>query len=190
MRHFLKNLIPILLVIFILVSAAWYFLIFDTTLTRDLLLQQARRFEENGNTTGAVWLYNLAYLQSGNDETVAIELSEQFKSIGNYSKAESTLTKAIKDGGGVNVYIALCKTYLEQDKVLDAVTMLDKVANTQIKAELDALRPSAPEASLPSGSYSQYHSVAFRAEGGKICITTDQTYPSSLNNTYSPLLVT
>ena len=74
MRHFLKKMIPVLLVIAMLASVIWYFLIYDTTLTRDLLLQQARHFEQSGNTTAAVLLYNLAYLQSGNNEAVAIEL--------------------------------------------------------------------------------------------------------------------
>jgi len=185
MRHFLKKMIPVLLVIAMLASAIWYFLIYDTTLTRDLLLQQARRFEQSGNTSAAVWLYNLAYLQSGNNEAVAIELSQQFKAIGNYSKAESTLTKAIQDGGGVDVYIALCKIYLEQDKVLDAVTMLDKVSNRQIKEELDALRPAAPEASAPSGSYAQYMDVEITAQNGTICITTDQSYPSAKDDPYT-----
>lgn len=160
-------------------------MVYDTTLTRDLLLQQAHRFEEEGNTAMAVWLYNIAYWQSGNDESVAIELSEQFKALGNYSKAESTLTKAIQDGGGVDVYIALCKTYLEQDKILDAVTMLDKVGNKQVKAQLDAMRPKAPAASVPSGSYTQYLQVEITAESGTLYVNTDQDYPSLHTDVYT-----
>ena len=174
-----------MLALVIFVSVVWYFLAYDTTLTRDLLLQQARRFEQNGNTSAAVWLYNLAYLQSGNDDSVAIELAQQFKAIGNYSKAESTLSKAIQDGGGLDVYIALCKTYLEQNKVLDAVTMLDKVGNKQIKAQLDAMRPKAPVASTPSGSYTQYLQVSITAESDKLYVTTNQDYPSIHTDAYS-----
>ena len=185
MRHFLKKLIPTLLAIAILVSIGWYFMVYDTTLTRDLILQQAHRFEEEGNTSAAVWLYNIAYWQSGNDESVAIELSEQFKALGNYSKAESTLTKAIQDGGGVDVYIALCKTYLEQNKILDAVTMLDKVGNKEAKAQLDAMRPKAPVASVPSGSYTQYLQVEISAEGGKIYVNLNQDYPSLHTDAYT-----
>lgn len=177
MRHFLKKMIPFLLAVAILASVGWYFLVYDTTLTRDLLLHQARRFEENGDTGAAVWLYNLAYLQSGHDEAVAIELAEQFKQIGNYSKAESTLTKAIQDGGGVEVYIALCNTYVEQDKLRDAVNMLDKVANPQIKAQLDALRPAAPVASVNTGTYDQYLQLCFTADSGSIYVATDLDYP-------------
>ena len=160
-------------------------MVYDTTLTRDLILQQAHRFEEEGNTSMAVWLYNIAYWQSGNDESVAIELSEQFRALGNYSKAESTLTKAIQDGGGVDVYIALCKTYLEQNKLLDAVTMLDKVGNKEAKAQLDAMRPKAPVASVPSGSYTQYLQVEIASEDGEVYVNLNQDYPSLYADAYT-----
>lgn len=178
MKHFLKKLIPILLALAIVASIGWYFLVYDTTLTRDILLQQARNFEDNGKPAIAVWLYNVAYWQSGNDEAVAIELSEKFKSMNNYSKAESTLINAIRDGGGIDVYIALCKTYVEQDKLRDAVTMLDRVGNKQIKQQLDALRPAAPEASYTSGTYDQYLQVAFTSANHSIYATANGDYPS------------
>lgn len=191
MRHFLKKLIPLLLTLGILFSVGWYFLVYDTTLTRDLLLRQAQKFEQDGNTTAAVWLYNLAYLQSGGDDTVAIELSEQFKAIGNYSQAEATLNRAIQDGGSVDVYIALCKTYVEQNKLRDAVAMLDKVGNKQIKEQLDAMRPEAPTASAKSGPYTQYLQVSFSGSNGTIYLSTDNDYPSMLTDAYAtPLTLT
>lgn len=189
MKHFLKNVIPIILALLILFSVIWYFFIFDTTLTRDLLLHQARRFENDGNTSAAVWLYNLAYLQSGHDDAVAIELAEQFKAIGNYSKAESTLNKAIQNGGGLDVYIALCKTYIEQDKLRDAVTMLDKVANKDIKAQLNDIRPQAPVASVNTGTYNEYLQVDFTAESGTLYLSTDLDYPSVHTDAYTGPLV-
>ena len=189
MKQFLKKMIPFILALLILLSVIWYFFIFDTTLTRDLLLQQARRFENDGNTSAAVWLYNLAYLQSGHDDSVAIELSEQFKAIGNYSKAESTLNKAIQNGGGLEVYIALCKTYIEQDKLRDAVTMLDKVANKDIKAQLNEIRPKAPEASVATGTYNEYLQVIFTAETGTLYLSTDLDYPSINTDAYVRPLV-
>ena len=191
MKHFLKKLIPIVLALAIIASIGWYFFVYDTSLTRDIILQQARRFEDNDKPAIAVWLYNLAYLQSGNDEIVALELAEQFKSIGNYSKAEATLTKAIKDGGGVDVYIALCKTYVEQDKLRDAVTMLDRVGNSQIKQQLDALRPQMPQASAFSGTYDQYLQISFTAEEGTLYVTSQRDYPSIRKDCYTdPLSLT
>ncbi len=185
MKKALKVIVPLLLAIAILFSIGWYFMEYDPDLTRDLLLQQARRMEENGNLDAAVWFYDLAYQQSKGNDQVAIELAEQFKEIGNYTKAEYTLSKAIEDGGTIELYTALCKTYVEQNKLLDAVQMLDKISNSSMKEELEALRPAAPTASLEPGMYSQYLSVVIDASEGTLYTTTDREYPSIHEDVYT-----
>ncbi len=185
MKRFLRILVPILLAVCILLSIGWYLLKYDSTFTRDVLLRQARKMEESGRHSMSVWLYNLAYNYSEQDDAVAIELAEQFKAIGNYTKAEYTLAKAIEDGGSVELYIALCKTYVEQDKLRDAVLMLDKISNPQLKAELDALRPAAPEVNMPAGQYAQYITLELMSAGGSIYFSTDQDYPSLNTDGYS-----
>ena len=182
MRKKLKILVSVLLVILILASIGWYLFEYDPGFTRDLLLNQAHRFEDQGRNAAAVWLYNLAYNQADRDDSVAIELAEYYKSIGNYSKAEYTLTKAIEDGGGAQLYVALCKTFVEQDKLRDAVAMLDKVSDPEIKAQLDALRPAAPTASYNSGHYSQYITVRFSAGDAKIYAVFNGDFPSVSND--------
>ncbi|MBQ8768392.1 MAG: leucine-rich repeat domain-containing protein [Oscillospiraceae bacterium] len=175
----MKRILPILLAIVIICSCAWYLFIYDRGFTRDLLLNQARFFEENGKHDIAAWLYSSAYLQTDENEIVAIELSDHFKSIGNYTKAETTLTDAIADGGSAELYIALCKTYVEQNKLLDAVTMLDNISDPAIKEELDALRPKLPQNNYAPGSYSQYITVTLSDYEGTLYATTDGTYPST-----------
>lgn len=178
MKRFFRVLVPLLLSILILFSIGWYFLEYDPDLTRNILLDQARYLDEIGNHSGAVWFYNLAYRQSDKDDGVAIELAEQYKSIGNYTKAEFTLSNAIADGGSTELYIALCQTYVEQNKLIDAVTMLNNVGDPNVKAQLDALRPAAPQPSLAAGSYSQYISLDFTSSAGTMYLTTDREYPS------------
>ena len=185
MKRFLKVIVPILLAIAVIFSIGWYFLKYDPALTRDILISQARTLDEQGNHNLATWFYKLAYQQSGNDETVAIELAEQYRSMGNYTKAEYTLSNAIADGGTVELYIALCKTYVEQDKLLDAVTMLASVSDPTIKAQLDALRPEAPAGSPEHGYYNQYISVALSVPDGTIYMTTDGSFPSISSDPYS-----
>ena len=183
MKKFLKIAIPLLLAVLILVGIGWYFLQYNTGFTRDFLLQQARRLEEDGKHELAVWFYNLAYEQSKGNDAVAIELAQQFKDIGNYTKAEYTLSKAIEDGGSAELYIALCKTYLEQDKLRDAVLMLDKVADPEVKAQLDAMRPAAPVASAQSGTYMQYISVELTGEG-TLYVNLQEDFPSLHTDLY------
>ena len=48
---------------------------------------------------------------------------------------------------------ALCRsqTYIAQDKILDAEQMLDRITSSDVKAQIDALRPRAPVLSPESG---------------------------------------
>lgn len=178
MKKLIRFLVPLALAVVILASCGWYLFVYDREFTRDTLLSQARYNDLYGNSRLSSWFYNLAYNFSNHDEDVAIELANQYKQSGNYTKAEYTLTLAIHNGPTAELYTALCKTYVEQDKLLDAVGLLDNVSNAQIRQELADLRPSAPVADQESGYYSQYIDVALSSSSPTIYYTTDGTYPS------------
>ena len=185
MKRAIKITFAVLLIIAILASIGWYLLKYDPNFTRDILVDQARRAERRGDHHTSARLYDLAYQHSGNDETVAIELARQFRTIGNYTKAEYTLSHAIADGGSIDLYIELCKTYVEQDKLLDAVTMLDNVSDPTIKAQLDILRPEAPVTDQAPGHFSDYISISLQAKDGTIYATSDGSYPSTSMEPYA-----
>ena len=185
MKRFIKIVTPILLIAVILTSIGWYLLKYDPELTKDLLVSQARQAEDRGDHSFATWLYKMAYQRSGNDETIAIELAEQYRTVGNYTKAEYTLSNAIADGGSVELYLALCRTYVEQDKLLDAVTMLDNVSDPEIVRQLEAIRPAAPVATPDAGYYNKYTNVELTAPEGTIYVTTDGRYPTTKDAPYS-----
>lgn len=178
MKRFVKVLIPLLLAVSIIASIGWYLFIYDTDFTRDQLIRLARYFEEQGNQSLAIDLYNMAYEQSGQDESVAIELAELFRNAGNYTKAEYTISHAIADGGTLDLYIELCKLYVEQNKLMDAVNMLNNVSDPSIKNQLDALRPSAPIPTPQPDTYNEYVDVTFQNSTGIIYACTDGGYPS------------
>ncbi len=185
MKRAIKVLIPILLALAIVVCMGWYLFIYDREFTRDMLLTGARYFEGQGKHAVASWFYDRAYEQAGDNDAVAIELAEQHKAAGNYTKAEATLSQAIEDGGGISLYIALCKTYAQQDKLLDCVRLLDGITNEEIKAQLDGMRPAAPVASPEPGFYNQYISVGVTAESGTLYVSPTAEYPSVKNDPYS-----
>ena len=185
MRKVFRILVPILLVIAILGSLIWYTFVYDRSFTRDILLSSARFCSEIGYDSLSALCYDLAYRHSGNDENVAIEMADQYKAEGNYTKAEFTLSRAIADGGTSELYIALCQTYVEQDKLLDAVTMLDNIADPAIKEELSALRPAIEAINPTPGFYSQYISVTLEASEGVIYYSTTAEYPSVATDPYS-----
>lgn len=184
MKKSIRIIVPIILIVAIIACTAWYLLVYDRGFTRDVLLSAARLSESRGKHNIAEWFYNRAYAQAGDSDAVAIELAQQYKSTGNYTKAEYALYNAIADGAGVDVYIALCKTYVEQDKLLDAVTMLDSITNEDIKAQLHAMRPLSPSASPEPGFYSQYISVTMTTDNGTTYTSVDGQYPTTANTPY------
>lgn len=179
MKKTLRIVIPVVLAVAIVFCSVWYLFVYDREFTRDMLLSCARFSENQGNHGVAAWFYNFAYAQSGNNDDVAIELANQYKSSGNYTKAEYTLSNAIADGGDIDLYIALCQVYVEQDKLLDAVNMLNSVTNPDIKSKLDSMRPAAPQASPEPGLYNMYISVTLQETEGTTYINASGEYPST-----------
>jgi len=189
MKKSIRILIPILLIIAIIGCSVWYLFVYDREFTRDMLLNFARISERNGKHELAAWFYDCAYKQADDNEAVAVELAQQYINAGNYTKAEYTLINAISDGGGVDLYVALCNTYVQQDKLLDAVRMLDNVTNPQVKADLAKMRPEIPEITPEEGFYSQYISVSATAKSGKLYVSANGEYPSIHKDIYTKPIV-
>lgn len=160
----------------------WYLFDYDRAFTRDFLLKEARVNDARGNSALSSWFYKLAYTHSGNDEDVALELANQYKSDNNYTKAEVSLSKAISATPSARLYTALCKAYVEQDKLMDAVALLANIPDQRIHAELEAARPTAPTPSQAPGFYNTYASIALSSSSGTIYYTTNGEYPS-INST-------
>ncbi|MBR2048024.1 MAG: leucine-rich repeat domain-containing protein [Oscillospiraceae bacterium] len=169
----------LILVAALIGSVVWYMFVYDRETVQEILVNQGRRSADRGDYKTAAWFYDLSYELGREDEDVAIELAQIYKDAGNYTKAEYTLTNAIADGGTAKLYAALCRTYVEQDKLLDAVTMLDNVSDPVLKAELDAMRPAAPQTDVAPGFYNQYITLSILYEGETLYATTDGEYPST-----------
>ena len=178
MKKATRFLVSLMLGLLILASIFWYLFIYDRAFTRDTLLGQARFQSLHGNSRLASWFYDAAYSFSGHDENVAIELANQYKKVGNYTKAELTLTTSIHDQPTAELYTALSKVYVEQDKLLDAVQMLGSISDPAIAQEIEALRPAAPEADQEPGFFSQYIDVHLTTDADTVYYTTDGSYPS------------
>ena len=185
MKKAIRFVVSLVLAIAIIGSIGWYLFVYDRDFTRDGLLSQARYQDLYGNSRLSSWFYNMAYEYSGRDENVAIELANQYKAGGNYTKAEVTLTNAIKNKGTVELYCALSKTYVEQDKLLDAVALMDNIANPVLRQQLNDMRPSAPTTNHEPGFYTQYLDVELSSDGGKLYYTTDGEYPSINGSVYT-----
>lgn len=174
----LKHIIIWFLILALLGGAAWYFLIYDRSLTADILTDWGDSAFAGGDYNSAIDYYRWAYSLQRQDQTRAITLAGAYKASGNYTKAEYTLSNAIAAGSNEAVYLELCQTYVEQDKLLDAVNMLDKIADPTIRASLDARRPAMPTVDIAPGFYNQYLTVTVTGAGGSLYVSSTDEYPT------------
>ena len=186
MKHALKVILPLVLVLALLGTACWYFLFQRPDLTADILLGQAQGMVDKGRYGRAITYYSWAWSLEPERDEIPIQLAQTYVADGNYTKAEYTLVKAISTHPQLTeLYVALCQTYVAQDKLLDAVQMLDRTTDATVKAELDGLRPAAPTVSPDSGYYNEYISVTVQADTDTVFVTTDGKYPSTDSDLYT-----
>ncbi len=185
MKKAIRIIVPIILVIAILAGIYWYLFIYDRAFTREMLLSTARYFERQGEQSIAAWFYDRAYEQGDGSDAVAIELARQYVKSGNYTKAEQTLYRAIRDGGGAEVYVALSEVFVKQDKLIDALDLLDNIPDEEIAAQLDAMRPAAPVAQQEPGFYNQHISVSIVTDGSTLYVNTAGEYPTIGKDLYT-----
>ena len=185
MKRFLKIVISLILILTLLGGAGWYFGFYNRPLTVEILLSVSDMLNRASLPSLSTKTANWAYSLSGYDPEIAIDVAESYRAKGNYTKAEYTLVNAISRKPSVNLYVALSRTYVEQDKLLDASTMLDKISDPELKAELNAMRPAAPTAQPEQGFYHNYVDVTLSCESGTLYYTTDGTYPSLSSEPYS-----
>lgn len=183
MKRFIKALTVILLAAAIVLGSVWYFLEYDPDFTHDMLVRGARFFEDQGYPAISTWMYDRAYKYGQSIEQISLELADYYASVGNYAKVEETLLRAIRDGGGVNVYIALSQAFVKQDKLLDAHQLIEN-ATPQIKEKLNLLRPAAPVPDSPAGHYNTYLSLKFLSESGKVYVS-GRDFPSTIRDLHT-----
>ncbi len=186
MKKVWRSILCILLVLALVGALAWFFLVYRASLTAEGCANLAAQAASKGRYERAIRFYTTAYELDPDNYNLAIALADTYAHSGNYTKAEFTLVNAISDHPAVSaLYLSLSKTYVAQDKLLDAQQMLDHIGNDQVRAELDALRPAAPTLSPESGYYSDYISVSLTYTSGTAYLRTDGEYPSIADAPYS-----
>lgn len=162
------------------------FLIARRDLTESVFTYWGNHFYNNGRYGRAITCYKLAMHFAPKDAELAIWLSNAYKRSGNYTKAEYTLVNAITQSpDAADLYIALSKTYVEQDKLLDAETMLGRITNDAVRTQIDALRPAAPVIEPESGTYTEYIDVTITGTEGTVYAVCNSDFPAEETDIYT-----
>ena len=186
MKRLLKILIPILLVVLLLAGAVLFLLVFRPDITQDFFMNRADAALSRGDYRGAVTNYERAGAVADGDPKLALKLAQAYEGAGNYTKAEYTLVSAITASpDNLDLYLALSRVYVAQDKLLDADQMLSRTANEDIRAQLQELRPDAAVLQPEPGYYTEYIDVSLSYSGGTAYLSTQGCYPSAADELYT-----
>lgn len=186
MKIILKILLPIILILSLLIGLAWFFLEYRPDLTASAMVSAADHAVQEEKYSWAVRFYTVAQWLLPEDPSLPISLADAYKKSGNYTKAEYTLVRAIAESPeNIHLYLALERTYVEQDKLLDAVQMMDHTANEEIREQLRLMRPAAPTVTPEGGYYTEQIEIIPDAGGTPVYLTVDGTYPSLEKDLYT-----
>lgn len=179
MKHPIRFVILLVLIVAIVVGACWFFLFYRPDVTAQVFHYWGDRYRASQRYERSVACYQIAEKLTPDNTNLPLILADTYVESGNYTKAEYTLVRAITDHPDeMLLYVALSRTYVAQDKLLDASRMLDRISNESVRQKITALRPSDPVISPESGYYTDYISVCASTETGRLYLCADGEFPS------------
>lgn len=178
----MKKALIFLIILAVLVATAFSLLYF--VFTAENMKSWGDDALADGNTDRAIMWYEYAVKSEPENADYVLALVEANLTDNNFTQAERNLVKAIRRKPDAALYTKLSSVYVMQDKLMDAQEMLDNIADSAIRAELDALRPSAPVLSPQGGEYHEIISVTMTSSD-TIYYNISDRYPSTANTPYS-----
>lgn len=187
MRKALKIILPLVLVVVLLITAYWFFFQYRKDITANLCASIGDGRQAAGKYDAAITWYGYANKLAPENVDTAMKLAEAYRSAGNYTKTEYVLVNAIYASPDcTDLYVALCKAYVEQDKLMDAQRMLDQIRNEDVLAELSARRPATPVVTPEGGYYSDRITVSLQPGDNSDCyLTLGGGFPSVQTDLYT-----
>ncbi len=180
-----KLIVTLAVAAVLLFAIGAYIVMFHTEASLDHYVSRGNAAMENENYKKAIRNYETALELAGVDPQISIALANAYKASGNYTRAEYTLVSAITGAPHkTELYVALSRTYVEQEKFLDADLLLTRAASETVKQELQAMRPAAPSLNPAPGYYSSYVTLSASCVAGRVFLTTNGQCPANEGDLY------
>lgn len=185
MKRVLKIILPLLLAVLILGGSGWFFLYYRADLTAEHYAARGAKAYAAQRYERAVDDYATAFRMDPGNVQYALCLADAYRAVGNYTKVEYTLVRAISENpDSVDLYTDLSRAYVEQDKLLDASKMLSNIADDTVRAALDERRPKAPVIQPESGYYNQHIEVSLSYASGTAYLSIGDEFPAIAAGAY------
>jgi internalin A len=162
-----------------LLLTAW--LIFGGRVLRAYYTASYERALSDGRSEAAANAVEKLVALDPEDRRMRQTAADVLADAGMYSRAEYHLREAIAIGGPrpEETYAALSALYVRQDKIFDAIALLDEVRGVAADAVAE-MRPDAPVPNTPPGKYERAVTLSFSVPDGCACyVSLTREYPSS-----------
>lgn len=112
--------------------------------------------------------------------SLRLEIVDIYIAAGNYSRAEYLLSHGMRElGGQVELYRRLCAVYVEQDKLYDAVELINNLSNPFVREAIYKERPTPPSFNPPPGDFREALTVSVSADSGACYVSVGGGIPST-----------
>ncbi len=186
MKKVLRTIIILVLILALFGGGFWYFFIQSSALPASIYASYAAFHLRHGSDASAATYYTKALKIEPSNTDYAIAASKAHREDGNYTKAEYVLVSAIgNNSDDLDLYLELSKTYVEQDKLLDAERLISSCTNESIREQLNAIRPAAPTIEPDGGYASDLTTCSVSGTAGDIYCSDTREYPSLENGAYT-----
>ncbi|MDL2273804.1 tetratricopeptide repeat protein [Oscillospiraceae bacterium OttesenSCG-928-G22] len=140
--------------------------------------EKAVALEESGDISGATDEYEAALKLYPPYAECRTRAALCYYGMGNYTKAEYHLNRGIEyTPARSENYSLLSKLYVEQDKLLDAIALLDGITDPVANRALSSARPREPAFTPPGGTYTARLEVTVDAETD-VFVGRDDAFPT------------
>lgn len=176
----------ILVVLLVIIIACGVIYFFADGIMANIYIKLGDNDLSDGDIEQALSNYSKALEREPTNVDICLTAAEWYAQIENYTRAEQLLYDCIElVPEDYRLYSKLSAVYVRQDKLLDAVSLFDVITNETAKAEIEALRPTAPEFSVQSGNYNEYFSVVITVPEDCYCFYAfGDEYPSVTKQNY------
>jgi Leucine-rich repeat (LRR) protein len=157
-----------------------FYTLFGGQIANAFNTRAAEQAVEAGDKLRAAGLYARVLERTPRNEALRLTVSGLYRDVGNMSRAEFILFAGLRDvGPSAALYKSLSALYTEQDKLYDAVKLLDEIRSPGVAAEIESLRPRPPVFTPSGGRYEERIGVDLTADAGSVIyITWNGTVPS------------
>ncbi len=169
-----------------LLGVGLYFMDVPLPLGHDFYANRGAEAMASDNYDTAIARYTRAWESDNSRWDTAIKLGQCYAETDNYTKAEYILVSAItKNPDIVDLYATLSRTYVAQDKLLDAEAMLSRTSSQIVADALEIMRPKAPTISPEAGYYANEIDISLTHADGAAYLSIDGEFPSLATDSYT-----